>query len=249
MMRVLRPLAVFLLIGFLKLWPETWATNSLRQVGAVGPRLDFGLRENLSQMGFAASLGGLRSLVASITYLQAFEAFSNTDWAQVDSLLSLTTALEPHFDPYWDELACRMAYDAASYYENDPSRPELYRYRIYDELVARGVMLTEKGLVYNPKSRRLHELLARLYEKRVRPPDRRRAAYHYKEAFLHGGLPFTMRFSAYNLVELSEPQADAMAYKILSASHQSGYTSPKQEECLRLLEKRMPIPEPKRIYR
>jgi hypothetical protein len=52
-------------------------------------------------MGYAATLGGMRSLVASVSYLQAFIAFENTDWARVESLLTLTSSLQPRLELYW----------------------------------------------------------------------------------------------------------------------------------------------------
>jgi hypothetical protein len=247
MKKILRPLLAFLLLGIIKLLPEQKVTHYLRAEGVLGQRLDFGLRENLGQMGFAASLGGLRSLVASITYLQAFSAFERVDWAQVDSLLSLTTSLQPRLDLYWEDATNRMAYDAASYYEHDSSRPELYRLNLYNQNVARGLELVNRGLVFNPDSRRLHELAARLYESRLRPPDYRLAAQHYRDAFVNGGLPFTARFAAYNLMKLNEPAADELAYKYLKTSYDLGSRSPTHLKNLRILEQRLNIPSPQRI--
>jgi hypothetical protein len=247
MKRLWRPLLAFLLLGFIKLLPEQRATAYLREQGVLGQRLDFGLRENLGQMGFAASLGGLRSLVASITYIQAYTAFEKVNWAEVDSLLSLTTSLQPRLDLYWKEASERMAYDAASYYEHDTSRPELYRYNLYDQHVTRGLDLVKRGLTFNPQSYRLHELAARLYESRQRPPNYRSAAYHYREAFVNGALPFTGRFAAYNLIKLNEPAADQMAYKYLKASYDLGSRTPTHLQNLRLLEQRLNVPLPQRI--
>lgn len=247
MRRHLRALLAFMLLGVVKLLPEQAATDCMRNAGLLGQRLDFGLRENLGQMGFAASLGGLRSLVASITYLQAFAAFENVDWARVESLFGLTTSLQPRHDLYWDEAACHMAYDAASHYEHDLSRPELYRQNLYDTHVQRGIQFVERGLVFNPQSYRLHELLARLCEQRLRPPDRRRAAYEYREAFIHGALPYTGRFCAYNLLHLNEPEADQLAYKLLKASYDLGSRSPTHLKNLRLAEQRLNLPPQQRI--
>jgi hypothetical protein len=247
MKRLWRPLLAFLVLGCLKLLPEQKATHYLRELGVLSQRLDFGLRENLGQMGFAASLGGLRSLVASITYLQAFNAFEKVDWAEVDSLMSLTTSLQPRLDLYWKEATERMAYDAASYYEHDTSRPELYRYSLYDKHVARGLDLVKRGLSFNPQSYRLHELTARLYESRQRPPNYRAAAYHYREAFVQGALPYTGRFAAYNLVKLNEPEADRTAYRYLKASYDLGSRTPTHLKNLRLLEQRLKVPTPERI--
>jgi hypothetical protein len=129
---------LFLGLGIAKLPLEQHSTTTLRSAGALNAPTDLGLRENLGQMSFAASLGGLRSLVASITYLQAFAAFENVDWGKVDSLMTLTTRLQPNFSVYWDDAASRMGYDAASYFRYDESRPTLYRNRLYREHVARG---------------------------------------------------------------------------------------------------------------
>ncbi len=71
-------------------------------------------------------MGGLRSLVASITYLEAYTAFEDVDWGQVDLLMTLTTRLrDPLTTPtYWEkEASWHMAYNAAAYYEQDKVPP------------------------------------------------------------------------------------------------------------------------------
>jgi hypothetical protein len=140
-----------------------------------------------------------------------------------------------------------MAYDAASYYEHDPSRPELYRLNLYDQHIKRGLDFVNRGLVFLPKSSRLNELAARLYEQRRRPPDARLAAQHYLAAFENGGLPYTGRFYAYNLLKLREPEADRIAYKYLKVSYDLGSRTPTHLKNLREAEARLNLPAAQRI--
>ena len=74
MKRQLQALAVFLLLGAVKLPVEEAATCHLREAKLLTKPISISLRESLGQASFAASLGGLRSLVASITYLRVKNA-------------------------------------------------------------------------------------------------------------------------------------------------------------------------------
>jgi hypothetical protein len=140
-----------------------------------------------------------------------------------------------------------MAYDAASFYEHDPRRPELYRVNLYNQHVARGLDFVNRGLVFLPKSDRLHEMAARLYEQRQKPVDPKLAAQHYLAAFDNGALPYTARFYAYNLLKLNDTESDKIAYRYLKASYDLGSRTPTHLKNLREAERRLNVPIEKRI--
>ena len=109
MKRKLQALAVFLLLGLCKLPLEERTVTDLRAHDMIYAPLDYTARDAVGQLGFAATLGGLRSLAASITYLMGFTAFEEVNWSRVDLLFGLTTMLQPRFDVYWDDAAGHMA--------------------------------------------------------------------------------------------------------------------------------------------
>ena len=111
MNRKLAALAIFIAGGIAKLPLEQRLSDDLHAKALLEEPVGIDMRENLGQMGFAASLGGLRSLVASITYLQAYSAFEDVDWGKVDSLMTITTRLQPREAIYWDDAAWHQAWN------------------------------------------------------------------------------------------------------------------------------------------
>jgi hypothetical protein len=235
-------LAVFLGLGLAKLPLEQSATTTLRAANVLSLPTDLGLRENLGQMSFAATMGGLRSLVASVTYLQAFAAFENVDWGKVDSLMTLTTRLQPRFDVYWDDAASRMGYDAASYYRYDESRPTLYRNKLYREHVARGIDILNEGLRHLPASSRLYQRLGEFYARRLEPPDHARAGESFLRCYQNGGLRVYERLAAYEWARTDDRALQKRAYDILRSAYLRGIKLPSVITTLKELEKALQIP-------
>lgn len=214
----------FLALGVLKLPLEQRVMTTLRAEDVLTPPVDLGLRENLGQMSFAASLGGLRSLIASVTYLQAFAAWEDVDWGKVDSLMSVTTRLQPKFDVYWDDAASYMGLDAASYYRYNESRPTLYRNQLYRQHVQRGIDILEQGLRVLPGSHRLYERLGMFYAERIEPPDHLRAGQAWLAAYRNGALDVYERRAAYEWAQIdSDPRALRASYRILMRWYEKQY--------------------------
>lgn len=252
----LAALALFFVIGIAKLPLERSAQHALRSSGSLKSPASLSLRENLGQIAFAASLGGLRSLVASVVYLQAYTAFERSNWAQVESLHTLTTQLQPNYAPYWDDGATRLAYDAASHFLYDNSRPKLYRHQLYRQYYERGVTFASSGAAVLPKSRLLHQRLGEFYsrivgspeQKTLVPPDHRKAAEHFILAHANGALDWTERAAAYELAKLDDAPAEWMtAYRILRKYYERGIRVPTADRLLKDLENRLSIPAEKRI--
>ena len=239
---------VFTVLGIAKLPLEQRATLRFREHGIITAPVDLGGLENAGQTVIAGALGGMRSLAASITYLQAFAAFEDVKWSEVESLLTLTTRLEPRFDLYWDDAGSRMGLDAASYYSRDQRLPSLHRRRLYREYVQRGIDFLNEGLKHCPQSYKLHEKLAFLYTDRVQPPDHRLAAAHHLAAFQNGALAFNERAAAYQMVLIADdPAAWQQAYKILRAAYDRRQWLPSVLRDLRILEQRLNVPAAQRI--
>jgi hypothetical protein len=169
-------------------------------------------------------------------------------WSEVESLLTLTTRLEPRFDLYWDDAGARLGLDAASYYRDDKSRPSLHRKRLYREYVQRGIDFLTEGLKHCPESHRLHERLAYFYTDRVQPQNHRLAAEHFLAAYRNGGLEFNERAAAYQMVKLDNDLAAwQLAYKILRKNYDMGRRVPSVLRDLPVLEERLGVPAVERI--
>jgi tetratricopeptide (TPR) repeat protein len=240
MKRKLQAIAVLLLLGVVKLPVDRQATQHLQKARLLSPPVDLGLRESFGQMSFAAALGGLRSLVASITYLQAYEEWKNTRWAKVDSLFQLTTRLQPRYGRYWDEAAWHMAYNAASSYLYNEELEEGLRAKFYRDHVQRGLNILKEGLRALPDDAQLWNSLAEIYERRVNDPYK--AAECYLQAFRVTKNARFARFAGYQYAETKDPALWKKGYDLLKAVYDRGQRQPTLINTLKSLEERLHIP-------
>lgn len=245
MKRKLQALAALLLLGALKLPLEETATAHLRAARLLTPPLDLSLRENFSQMSFAAALGGLRSLIASITYLQAYQAWENINWGRVDSLFQLTTSLQPRHANYWDEASWHMAYNAASSYLHDETLNPAVRGKLHHEHIQRGIDILRAGLRVLPEEPRLWNSLAEIYERRVLDP--RQAGDCYLQVMRYSRNPRFARFAGYQYALTSDPALWRQAYDLLKAAYDQKQRPPTLINTLKQLETRLGIPAQQRI--
>lgn len=244
----LKAAAVLLLAGagVAKLSFEERFSEELRAQGLLQAPVGMDLRENLGQMGFAAALGGLRSLVASITYLQAYTAFEDTDWGKVDSLMTMTTRLQPREVSYWDEAAWHQAYNAASSYLRNEKLRSALRSKLYRDHVQRGVEILQEGLRFLPGQPKLLAKLGMIYADRQQ--EHRKAAGAFLSAYRNGANGFYERRAAYELVKLDDREADKQAYEILKRYYDQGMKMKGTTimNDLPVLEERLGIPPEKR---
>jgi len=239
--------AMLAVAGVAKLPLEERFSEQLRAKGLLQSPVGMDMRESLGQMGFAASLGGLRSLVASITYLQAYAAFEDTDWGKVDSLMTVTTRLQPREVSYWDEAAWHQAYNAASsYLRNDKLRAAL-RSKLYRDHVERGVEILREGLRFLPNHPKLLAKLGMIHADRQQ--EHRKAAEAFLSAYRNGAGSFYERRAAYELVKLNEREADKRAYEILKRYYDQGMRMKGTTimNDLPILEERLHIPPQQRV--
>lgn len=255
MKRRLQALALLVVLGLLKLPLEESVTQSLRSHRLLSRPVDLSLREGLGQMGFAASLGGLRSLVASITYLQAYTAFENVNWAKVDSLFQITTRLQPGYSKYWEEASWHMAYNAATSYLFDKRIRPAIRIQLARDHVQRGINILEEGLRFTPEAPKLWTELGNIYARRGLDIingqwgtlDASKAAECYLRGFKSGALPVYERFAAYEMLKTDDPEAARTAYDILLRNYKHSTRTPSLIHYLKLAEQRLGIPAGQRI--
>lgn len=247
MKRKLQAIAALLLLGIIKLPVDRAATQYLQRAQLLTPPVDLGMRESFGQMGFAAALGGLRSLVASITYLQAYEEWKNVHWAKVDSLFQLTTRLQPRYAKYWDEASWQMAYNAASSYLYDEELEPALRGKLYRDHIQRGIDILKEGLRALPDDPKLWTSLAEIYERRVH--DAHKAAECYLQAFRVTKNPRLARFAGYQYSQAADPLLWKKGYDILKVIYDKDKNQrlPSVINELKSLEERLKIPAEQRI--
>jgi len=249
----IRPLigtVLLVLLGLVQMPLEFRLSDSLREKKLIPSPPDLSLRESLGQMGFAAVLGGLRSLIASITYLQAYVAFENIEWGKVDSLMTLTTRLQPQEPLYWDDASWHMAYNAASSYQKDESLRLPLRDKLYRDYVQRGIDILNEGLTYLPDNPRLLTRLGDIYNANSasrRQPDARKAAHYYLEAYKNGAREFYERMAAYQLALLDDRESQQQAYDILRRYYDKGRYFDTMNTLFPELEEKLGIPKEKRV--
>ncbi len=246
MNRNVQALLVLILLGVAKLPLEEAATRYLRATKLLSAPLNLDTREKLSQMSFAAALGGARSLIATITYLRAYHEWENVNWAKVDSLFQLTTSLQPRYANYWEEASWHMAYNAASNYLHNEKIDPLVRGRLYQEYVQRGITILKDGMRYLPDDARLWNSLAEIYERRSHEP--KLAAEAYLEVYRLTKNDRYARFAAYQYALTADPALWRKAYDLLRASYAKKQVTPSLLENMKTLEQRLNIPFPQRIH-
>jgi hypothetical protein len=237
----------FLAFGLARLPLEQAMTTSLRDQGFKEAPPQVSWLEDFGQM-FFATLGGLRSLVASVGFLEAYSAWEKNDWGAVDNRMTLVTRMQPYEPTYWDEAAWHMAYNAASSFKRDKSMRTAIQNKNFREHVQRGIDILNKGLQYLPNSHRLLETLGYIYKDRQPNPELAAAAF--LKAYENGSLPFIERLAAYELVKTGDPASSAKAYEILKRYYDQGLPFTKMESIIRdlkVLEDRLKIPPEKRI--
>ncbi|RBP48208.1 hypothetical protein DES53_1011009 [Roseimicrobium gellanilyticum] len=238
---------LFLAFGLARLPLDHAMTMNLREKGLKEAPPTVSWQEDFGQM-FLATLGGLRSLVASVGFLEAYSAWERNDWGAVDNRMTLVTRMQPYEPTYWDEASWHMAYNAASYFKRDKSLRAAIQNKLFKDHVQRGLEILNEGLRYLPENRRLLEALGYIYKDRQ--PDPERAATAFIEAHKNGSLDFIERLGAYELVKVGDRASSAQAYEILKRYYDRGPPFTKMESIqrdLRILENRLNIPADKRI--
>lgn len=190
---------IFLLVaGLVRMPIEQSMTHDFRERGMLQQPLDVKTTKKIGQGFWAVSLGGLRTLVATVLNLRAFGYFEAYQWTALAETYDLIVQLAPRSEYYWDTGAWHMAYNAASHYQYDSDLPELEARAEWRRWIRRGTVFLEEGARLNPDSMLLWKQLGWLYSDTNRLPDFEKAAEAYERAIATGKAPdYLERFRLY----------------------------------------------------
>lgn len=221
-----------------------------RTAGSVNSvQLDVSLRERVTQNEFIAALGGFRSLVADVLWIEAQTDWEKVEYGKMNLKFGTATTLVPHNTMFWDMAGWHMAYNASVAVMEDPKEPKLAikkkRQREYFEL---GKDYLEHGIANNPQSRDLRIMLGKIEAEKLGDHLRASAAFDAAAACPHP-FGYEKRMAAYELAKVPGRERDA--YERLRALHEMGPQErlPTLETDLRQLEEKLQIPAEQRIYK
>jgi hypothetical protein len=247
MKRAAIAIAALLLFGAARLPYELHLLKLQQEAGFRTVSLNTPLRDQIGQMAFLASLSGFRSLVATILWIEAHEAWQDIEWGRMAGLFDTVTTLQPRVPLYWDMSAWHMAWNASQAAIEDEAEPsEALRRLAQQQYWDRGKKYYEDGLRSNPDSALLWEGLGRLYLQKYQDHAAAAAAYA-TGATKPDARHYLRRVAAYELAKV--PGKEREAYQKLKALYDKGPTErmPTVISTLKELEEKLGIPADQRI--
>lgn len=203
--RTLIAAGILLVAGIVRMPVEQALTEDLREQSLLSEPLQLETRKKVGQGFWAVSLGGLRTLVATVLNLRAYTYFEVQKWEQVADTYDTIVQLAPNSAYYWDTGHWHMAYNAGSHYKIDTSLPEIRAEAEWRKWVLRGTAFLEEGARQNPDNPMLWRQLGWLYSDPNKLVDYKKAAAAYGKAVEIGGtLPFVERAQAYALARTED---------------------------------------------
>src|SRR3954466_13163851 len=113
MRRAFYALGLILLFGLVRLPFERQITSDLHAAHFLEYQLNLDVRAQAGQMGFVAALSGYRAVIADYLWLQAYTAWTRTEWGRLKLLCDAVTSLQPRALLFWDTAAWHMAWNAS----------------------------------------------------------------------------------------------------------------------------------------
>lgn len=208
--------------------------------------LTIDLREQIGQSAFVAALGGFRSVISDLLFIDAYSAWERTDWTHLLLRLRQATELQPHALMFWEMAGWHMAWNAGTAALEDDSKSPAMRRRLQHDYLEIGKDFLQRGIAHNPEKPQLYEALARLYRDKFH--DHALAAENFEKASrLSGHAAYDERFAAYELSYCEGREREA--YERLRTLYDRGERErlPRLLGQLRAMEERLQIPANERI--
>lgn len=207
------PLAVLmLLVGGLVLQPLNRAVSQAQHTqGLQLPPPRIAQKDAFTQQLAFFTLGGLRSLAAELTSLDATNAWSNRDWPRADARWQTVTTLAPRRVNYWVAASRDMATNAAGDILSRDNLNRRDRTMQAHHYIQRGEDYLLSGLANSPDSPLLYARLGDFYSDLYRRPEFGKAAAAYARAVELGAPQIYSRLRFYNLCRIRGREQEALA--------------------------------------
>ncbi|MGE9267757.1 MAG: hypothetical protein ACQKBY_06640 [Verrucomicrobiales bacterium] len=205
-------LIVIILAGLAKQPYEKRYAEELTERHIMSPGLSLGVYNDLKQSSFAGVLGGLRSVVATLTHLEAHGHFENQEWYDLKKAYQTCTSLDPHNLYYWQSGGWHLAYNAAADAKNDRKLKSVQRRVMEKEFIEQGDEFLRQGAKANPDDPDLWADLGRLWSSPFKIPDYRRSAEAWEKAVGLSENKVYRRSFIYSLARVPEEEAKALSY-------------------------------------
>ena len=202
---------VLVAFGVLRLVPEQRFTESLREAGLHGPRIEIETSERLGQTGAVVALGGLRTLIAALWNIRAFGFFERQDWYRLEEAYDTIVVLAPQTRFYWDTGGWHLAYNASAYYKEHPDLPPLRRRQKWSDAIDSGARMLERGIRNNPDDWVLPNRLANLRADRNKIVDFPEAARWLELSVKNGAPAFVVRSHLYAIARIPGREQETLA--------------------------------------
>ncbi|MEP4077506.1 tetratricopeptide repeat protein [Haloferula sp.] len=210
-LRLTAAASVMVVAGIARMPFEQSLTEDLREQGMLSKPLNIETRKKVGQGFWAVSLGGLRTLVATVLNLRAFAFFENQQWTQLSDTYETVVQLAPNTEYYWDTASWHMAYNAAAYYQTASKLPELRRRAEWRQWVEKGTAFLEEGAEQNPDSWYLWSRLGWIYADPNKLVDYEKSAAAYKKSIASGNaLPYIRNAAAYAVARIPGRESEAL---------------------------------------
>ena len=192
------------------------------------------------------TLGGLRSLAAEITSLDATNAWLKRDWPRADARWQTVTTLAPRRVNYWAAASREMATNAAGDFLSNSRQDERERNMQARHYIERGEDYLLRGIANNPTSALLYARLADFYSDLYRRPQFGKAAEAYAKAVELGAPNIYNRLRFYNLCRIRgrEREAYTLGRKLFEDSRNH---VPALRTLLFVLQNKLELPEAERL--
>ncbi len=214
--------------------------------GLIEKPLDLPAADYLEQQLTMVSLGGLRSLVAAVLNMDAFDCFTRGDWTNLERRYNQIVALAPQTDFYWDNGAWHLGCNAASAALDNKMYSDLEQREEFRNYIRKGRQFLEKGVLANPDSYFLYSALGNMYSDTFRQPDFEKAAAAYHRAVELGGSGRSARNEFYALCRVPSRAKEALELG-RELFKNPNYRSPSLVCNIFALENRLNVPEAERI--
>lgn len=245
--RIFLGVVLLALFGAVRLPMELRLEAEQREAWFRGADFNLELREQVGQLGFLAALGGFRSLLAAVLWIEAHTAWENLEWGRMAALFNTVGTLQPRSLLYWDMASWHMAWNASIAALNNSNQPsEALRLRAQRQYFDLGRSFLERGIQNNPDRHLLYERMGNLlrdkYEDHCGAADAFAKAAEFPEA-----PSYTARFAAYEAAKC--PGREREAYDRLRKLYLEGERNhlPTLLSVLQDLQDRLEIPPGERL--